>query len=75
MAGGVCGRGLVWQERRPLQRTVRILLECILVSISIALPPAVQLYEDPDASRSTKNMSEKDRKRVHLMYLKSKASM
>ena len=23
--------GLVWQERRPLQRTVRILLECILV--------------------------------------------
>ena len=25
MAGGA------WQERRPLQRTVRILLECILV--------------------------------------------
>ena len=23
--------GHVWQERRPLQRTVRILLECILV--------------------------------------------
>ena len=43
MAGGVCGRGAfvvgaacmaggrAWQERRPLQRTVRILLECILV--------------------------------------------
>ena len=29
MAGGMCGR--VWQERRPLQRTVRILLECIIV--------------------------------------------
>ena len=29
--GGVHGRGHVWQERRPLQRTVRILLECILV--------------------------------------------
>ena len=37
MAGSVCGRGGVhgrrraWQEIRPLQRTVRILLECILV--------------------------------------------
>ena len=29
MAGG---RGHAWQERRPLQWTVRILLECILVS-------------------------------------------
>ena len=35
--GGICGegacvaRGRAWQERRPLQRTVRILLECILV--------------------------------------------
>ena len=25
------GGRLVWQDRRPLQRTVRILLECILV--------------------------------------------
>ena len=32
MAGGVHGRGCAWQERRPLQRTVRILLECILVN-------------------------------------------
>ena len=37
MAGGVQGRGCawlggrVWQERRPLQRAVRILLGCILV--------------------------------------------
>ena len=33
MAGGMHGgRGWVcaWQERRPLQRTVRILLECFL---------------------------------------------
>ena len=30
--GGVHGRGSTWQERRPLQRTVRILLECILVA-------------------------------------------
>ena len=31
--GGMCGRGeRAWQERRPLQRTVRILLECILVT-------------------------------------------
>ena len=32
--GGVRGKGRgggAWQERRPLQRTVRILLECILV--------------------------------------------
>ena len=35
--GGVHGRGMcmagghAWQERRPLQRTVCILLECILV--------------------------------------------
>ena len=32
MVGGVHGRGSTWQERRPLQRTVRILLECILVA-------------------------------------------
>ena len=36
MAGGLRGRGCVvvggaWQEKRPLQRVVRILLECILV--------------------------------------------
>ena len=38
VAKGVCmakevvhSRGHAWQERRPLQRTVRILLECILV--------------------------------------------
>ena len=30
--GGIHGRGMcAWQERRPLQRRVRILLECILV--------------------------------------------
>ena len=31
--GDMCGKGCVcaWQERRPLQRTVRTLLECILV--------------------------------------------
>ena len=32
MARGACvTRGRVWQERRPLQHAVRILLECILV--------------------------------------------
>ena len=33
MAGCVCGGGWehVWQEKRQLQRAVRILLECILV--------------------------------------------
>ena len=37
MAGGHASQGAcmtggsAWQERRPLQRTVRILLECILV--------------------------------------------
>ena len=32
MTGGMCGRrgGRAWQERRPLQQAVRILLECIL---------------------------------------------
>ena len=29
--GGAHGRGHAWQERRPLQRAVRILLGCILV--------------------------------------------
>ena len=30
--GGMCGGGGgAWQERRPLQRMVRILLECIIV--------------------------------------------
>ena len=29
----MAGEGCVWQERRPLQRTVCILLECILVKI------------------------------------------
>ena len=44
MAGGhawwgacVAGVGSVWQERWPLQRTVRILLECILVYICFAV--------------------------------------
>ena len=37
VVGGMCGRGCVaggyaWQERRPVQRTARILLECILAS-------------------------------------------
>ena len=38
---GVCGRGAcvagghAWQERRPLQRVVRILLECILVCSNV----------------------------------------
>ena len=31
VTGGMCGRGHTWQERWPLQRAVRILLECILV--------------------------------------------
>ena len=31
--GGVCIGGRAWQERRPLQRAVRILLEYILVMI------------------------------------------
>ena len=31
---GVCGRGHAWQEIRPLQQAVRILLECILVDLS-----------------------------------------
>ena len=31
MPWGVHGRGHAWQERQPLQRTVHILLECILV--------------------------------------------
>ena len=30
--GGVHGRGHAWQEERPLQWAVRILVECILVS-------------------------------------------
>ena len=29
--GNMHGRGHAWQERWPLQRAVRILLECILV--------------------------------------------
>ena len=45
--GGMHGRGHACQERRPLQRTVRIILECILVlgyflvvvrSFSLSLP-------------------------------------
>ena len=35
--GDVCGWGRAWQERRPLQRTVRILLERILVLNNILL--------------------------------------
>ena len=30
--GCLAWRGRAWQERSPLQRTVRILLECVLVS-------------------------------------------
>ena len=35
VCGGEEGGTRTWQERRPLQRTVRILLECILVLILI----------------------------------------
>ena len=43
VVGGTCGEGVcivggrAWQERRPLQRTVRILLGCFLVRILILL--------------------------------------
>ena len=37
MAGGLCGRGHAWQERRPLQWTVRILLECFLVKCVVLI--------------------------------------
>ena len=33
MAGGTHDRGRAWQERQPLQRAVRPLLECILILI------------------------------------------
>ena len=33
VVGGVCGMECAWQERRLLQRMVRILLECILVHV------------------------------------------
>ena len=38
MARGVHGRGCAWPERRPLQRTRRILLECILFLDLVAFP-------------------------------------
>ena len=38
IAGGVCGGRHAWQERRPLQRAVRITLECILV-INVSAGP------------------------------------
>ena len=40
--GGMHGRRRVWQERLPLQRTERILLQCILIylcSLSVKSPP------------------------------------
>ena len=37
MTGGCVWQGCVWQERWPLQRAVRILLECILVIDMILL--------------------------------------
>ena len=44
MAGGHAwqGGGCAWQERRPLQLTVRILLECILV-VTVFLPSVTVL--------------------------------
>ena len=35
--GHVWQGGRAWQERRPLQRTVSILLECILVTYTFTL--------------------------------------
>ena len=37
MEGGMHSRGRAWQERRLLQRAVRILLECILVNLILSL--------------------------------------
>ena len=54
---GVCGRGhvwqggLAWQERRPLQRAVRILLECILI-VLLFVTAAVCLYDKSSAKIS-----------------------
>ena len=51
MAGGACmagGGGIhgvgVWQERRPLQQTVRILLEYILVYVVFLWPSCSVFY-------------------------------
>ena len=41
--GGVCMAGGAWQERRLLQRMVRILLECILVNEMRVNPCEVRL--------------------------------
>ena len=38
VVGGMHDRGCVWQERRPLQRASRILLECILLVYQFTLP-------------------------------------
>ena len=50
-AGGMCGEGHAWQwghawqERRPLQRTVRILLECILVNIGSLFQADLSIFK------------------------------
>ena len=54
------GGGREWQDRRPLQRTVRILLECILVlsDILILLTWNIRGTTNPTSSYTLRNYAE-----------------
>ena len=54
VAGGVHGRGHAWQERRPLQRMVRILLEYFLVHFRVH-----QYHFERNAENPSKNSKQK----------------
>ena len=52
--GGMCGRrgGRAWQENRQLQRTVRIVLECILVKINKRLIDSFEHFSSKHPSKN-----------------------
>ena len=62
VAGLGCGRGHAWQERWPLQRTVCILLECILVLkvfTGVITVTVSAKFADKDVSKVTDTLTGK----------------
>ena len=48
MARGMHVGGCAWQERRPFQRAVRILLKCILVLLKVSLLHCLEQFSLSD---------------------------
>ena len=55
MVGSCVAGGRAWQEKRQLQRVVRILLECILVNSAFTLQTTRQRVRQTDTHKLGQN--------------------